>query len=298
MIEKSNSLQFHYIFQDDSHSIDSITRNECEKEILNLFNEVSITLGLNIDIQTLPPAEGGFKEFWKLLGQNSAQLTLVISVTAIILTRFPAENQELTELQIENLRLDNDIKRKELAKLNLEFIPDDEGLSDELLKGSVELVKKNYKVAWRKSNLFKKLIGYSKIDSIEVQRQHDFLPVGPSRKISKRRFPNFVLQSDDLPNLEGIIGSIDVISPAIKPGKFRWKGFYDKDIITFEMGHKAFKAHVLRGDVHFSNTFSIEVEMTQVRRIDSDGNIKVTNTIVNRVIATIENGIRVEFQND
>ena len=33
LIEKSNSLQFHYYFRDDSHSIDSILRNECEKEI-------------------------------------------------------------------------------------------------------------------------------------------------------------------------------------------------------------------------------------------------------------------------
>ncbi len=39
----------------------------------------------------------------------------------VIISRFPVENKELTQLQIENLKLDNEIKRKELEKLNLDF---------------------------------------------------------------------------------------------------------------------------------------------------------------------------------
>lgn len=297
MIDRSNSLQLHYFFRDSTHTIDSVVRNECEKEILNIFKEVSETLGLNIRIETHPTQDGGFKEIWGLLGKNGAQITLIISVTAIVLTRFPVENEELTELQIENLKLDNELKRKELEKLNLEFIQEENGLNEEILKDSVELVNKNYKVVWRKSNLYKKLKNYPKVDSIEIQRLEDKILIGPPRKILKNNFSKFILRSDDLPDLNNETGTIDVISPAIKSGKFRWKGFYLKEIITFEMNHHSFKSHVLRGDVHFSNTFSIEVEMTQKRKIDPEGNVKVTNTIVNRVVATIENGKRVEFEN-
>ncbi len=61
------------------------------------------------------------------------------------------------------------------------------------------------------------------------------------------------------------------------------------------MNHDQFKTDVLRGNVHFSNKFSVKVDMTQIRKIDQDGNIKATNTIVKRVIATIENGVEKEF---
>jgi hypothetical protein len=297
LIESSNSLQFHYLFKDESHSIDAVLRNDCEKELLNIFKDVSESLGISIRLETLPSEDGGFKETWRFLGKNSVQITLIVSITTIILSRFPVENEKLTELQIENLRLDNEIKRKELEKLKLEFLYEDGDLDENKLKDSVDLVVKNYKIAWRKSNLFKKLQNYHKVDSIEVQRFRDENPVGPSRNIPRRDFPKFILRSDDLPDLHVEAAIIDVISPAIKPGNFRWKGFYQKEIITFEMEDRAFRSHVLQGDIHFSNTFSIEVEMIQKRKIDQDGGIKITNTIVSRVIATVESGNRTEFEN-
>ncbi len=56
-----------------------------------------------------------------------------------------------------------------------------------------------------------------------------------------------------------------------------------------------FKTQVLNGDTHFSNKYSLEVEMTQNRKINQDGDIKTTSTIVNKVIASIENGNRIEY---
>ncbi|MEQ8475272.1 hypothetical protein [Fulvivirga sp.] len=295
MIESSNKLQFHYLFKDDSHSIDASLRNECEKELLHLFKDVAESLRLDIRLETLPSQEGGFKDVWKFLGKNSVQITLIISITTIVLSRFPAENEELTKLQIENLKLDNELKRKELDKLNLEFLQEDKDLDDDKLKDSVELVNTNYKISWRKSNLYKKLQNYRKVEAIEIQRFNNEIPINPPRHIPRKGFHNFILKSDDLPDLIITKAEIDVISPTIKPGKFRWKGFYNTEIITFEMNDFAFKNQVLHGDIHFSNTFSIEVEMTQKRKIDQDGSVKVTNTYVNRVIATIEYGKRTEF---
>ena len=295
LIEKSNRLQFHYYFKDDSHTIDSIIRNECEKEILLIYKEIANTLGLELYLESLPTEEGGFKETWKFLGKNSTQITLLVSVAAIIISRFPVENRELTKSQIENLQLDNEIKRKVLEKLNLEFIQDDDKLEQQKIVDSVELVNKNYKISWRKSNLYKKLNSYSKVDSVEVVRYEDKEPIGKPRKIQKREFYKFILSSDDLPKLETEKAIIDVISPAIKRGNFRWKGFYNNEIITFLMDDFQFKSQVLNGDIHFSNKFSIEVEMTQNRKISQDGEIRITNSTVNKVIASIEKGNRVEY---
>jgi hypothetical protein len=295
LIEKSDSLQFHYYFKDESHTIDSIVRNECEKEILYIFKEISASLGLELYLESSPTEEGGFKETWKFIGKNSGQIALIVSVSALILSRFPAENKKLTQLQIENLELDNELKRKELEKLNLEFIQDSDEITEKTLVDSVELVNKNYKISWRKSNLYKKLNNYSKIDSIEVLRLQKEKPVGSARKIPRNSFSKFILRSDELPILEIEKATIDVISPAFKSGKFRWKGFYNNEIINFLMDDTNFKSQVLRGEIHFSNKFSIEVEMYQNRKINQDGNISITNSVVNKVLATIEDGKRITY---
>lgn len=290
LIENSNSLQFHYYFKDNSHSIDAILRNECEKEILHIFNDISETLGLELNLETLPTEEGGFKDTWKFIGKNAAQITLIVSIAAVIILRFPAENEELTKLQIENLKLDNELKKRELAKLNLEFLQASEEISQKTLVDSIELVNKNYKISWRKSNLYKKLNTYKKIESIEVLRLKKDKPVGKPRKIPSNTFTKFVLRTDELPILEVDNAIIDVISPAIKKGKFKWKGFCNNEIINFIMNDLKFKDQVLKGDIHFSNKFSIEVQISHSRKINQDGNIKITNSVVNKVISIIKNG--------
>lgn len=295
LIEKSNSLQFHYYFRDDSHSIDSILRNECEKEIIYIFKEISETLGLQLDLETLPTEEGGFKETWRFLGKNSAQISLIVAIAAIVISRFPTENKELTTLQIENLKLDNELKRKELERLNLEFLQDDDEINQETVIDSVELVNKNYKVSWRKSNLYKKLNSYQKVDYIDVARFQDEKPIGTVRKVPKNEFSKFILRSDEIPKLELENAKIDVISPAIKRGKFRWKGFYDNNIINFLMNDFDFSNKVINGKIHFSNRYSIEVDMTQERKINQDGNIIVTNSVVSKVNASIEGENRIEY---
>ena len=294
-VEKSNKLSLHYYFKDESHSIDSLLRNECEKEILFMLKDISETLNLKLKLETLPPENGGFVETWKFIGENSPQITLLVSIATIIISRFPVQNKELTKLQIENLKLDNELKKKELEKLNLEFLQDENDISKELIKDTVNLVNKNYKVSWRKSNFYKKLNSYPKIDSIELMRYDDNSPVKTPRKINKSEFSSFILNSDELPSTEQERAIIDVISPSLKPGKFTWKGFYNKEIINFSMDDFGFKEKVLNGKIHFSNRYSIEVQMTQERKINKDGNIVVTDSIVHKVLASIEGDKRIEY---
>lgn len=62
-IQKSNKIQLHYYFSDNSHGFDAVVRNECEKELLNIFHDVAKTLDLKLLVQSEPPKEGGFIEF-------------------------------------------------------------------------------------------------------------------------------------------------------------------------------------------------------------------------------------------
>lgn len=293
-IEKSNGIQLHYYFDDDSHSINSIVRNECEKEILHIIKEISETLGIQLDLETLPTEEGGFKEKWKLLGKNSTQISLIVAIALGVLSRFPVENEELTTLQIENLKLDNEIKRKELKKLNLDQLKEDSELDQKTVLDSVNIVNKNYKVSWRKSNLYKKLKNYPKVEYIDVLRLQDDEPVGTPRIVLKNQFSMFILRTDDLPKLELERVKIDVATPAIKRN-FRWKGFYNEKIINFLMEDNEFNNKVFNGKMHFSNRYSIEVEMTQERKINSEGDIIVKDSIVHKVFASIDGESRIEY---
>jgi hypothetical protein len=294
IIEKSNGLQFHYFFKDESHTINSVLRNECEKEILFIIKEISETLGLQLELETFPTEEGGFKETWNFLGKNSPQITLIVAIALGVLSRFPVENKELTTLQIENLELDNELKRMEIEKLNLDRLQDSDELDQEIVADSLEIVNKNYKISWRKSNLYKKIDSYPKIDSIEVVRLQDGKPVGSPRTVQKNDFSKFTLRTDELPKLELEKARIDVIAPAIKR-KFRWKGFYNEEIVNFLMEDFDFSNKVFNGQIHFSNHYAIEAEMTQDRKINHDGNIVVSNSIVHRVFASIEGDNRIDY---
>ncbi len=162
MLLKSNQL--HYFFGDNSHGFDAVVRNECEKELLNLYHDVAKTLDFKLLVQSEPPKEGGFIELWKFLGENPNQVTLIVSAIAIILSRIPVENKKLTKLQIENLKLDNELKKKELRELKLKS-KDESEIDEELIKKVVELLLINYKITWRRSNFYKKIAQYKRIYS-------------------------------------------------------------------------------------------------------------------------------------
>lgn len=56
-----------------------------------------------------------------------------------------------------------------------------------------------------------------------------------------------------------------------------------------------FSNKVINGQIHFSNRYSIEVNMTQERKINQDGNIIVTDSVVSKVNASIEGENRIEY---
>ncbi|RZJ74696.1 MAG: hypothetical protein EOO47_20760, partial [Flavobacterium sp.] len=200
MISKSNKIQAHYFFSDDSHGFDATVRNECEKELLQIYTEIGNTLDLKLLIQSEPPKEGGFIEAWTFIGQNINQITIIVSAIALILSRKPVENKKLSNLQIENLKLDNELKKQELNNLRLKALKEDE-IDENLMIKVVNLLSQNYKIIWRRSNFYKKMAAYARISRFSSQRLLDEEPIGSERSISRGEFVDFMLLSDELPDL-------------------------------------------------------------------------------------------------
>src|SRR5258705_4110450 len=161
MISPSNKIELHYHFKDNSHSMNATVRNDCEKELLLILKELIVSLNVEAEIDSEALLEGGLKNLWKLLGKNSAQITLILAVATVILSRVPIENKELVKLQIENLKLDNELKQHELKKIKLE-INSDQDITDELVEKIIEKLDNDYKLLWYKSNFYKKLNFYPK----------------------------------------------------------------------------------------------------------------------------------------
>ncbi|MFH7002159.1 hypothetical protein [Flavobacterium bizetiae] len=282
-ISKANQIQIHYYFSDTSHGFEALVRNDCEKELLNLYYEVAKSLELKLLVQSEPPKDGGFIELWKFIGDNAGQISLIVSVITLVISRVPVENKKLTELQIKNLELDNELKKAELKDLHLKSIKN-EDLDEDLIKKVVEYLSFNYKITWRKSNFYKKISAYKRINKISTQRLNNNTPVGTDREVKREHFYNFTLITDELPDSELEEVQIDLISPVLKSGKFFWKGFLNKDIITFEMQDNAFKMMIQNGDIPLNNKVVITALLVKNRKIDDDGQIKNTRNVVKLVI--------------
>lgn len=285
MIRQANTIELHYFLRDETHTMNAFIRNECEKELLTIFKEVILSLDIEIDVESEAFKEGGLKEIWKFLGKNGVQITLVLTVIVLVLSRIPVENKELVNLQIENLELDNELKRQELKKIKSE-VKTNEELTEEVVERVLEILDKDYKIIWHKSNFYKKLNFYPKVTKLTTQRLNEQNePVEKERTVERQDFGKFILRSDTFPPNIDEEALIDIISPVLKKGNFSWKGFYKGDIISFEMNDQMFKNSVLNKEIEFINGTAIKCVLHQNRKIDETGFVKI---VQNKVLTVIE----------
>jgi len=296
MINRANKIELHYFFRDDSHTMNAFVRNDCEKELLAIFKEIITSLDIKVDIESEALTKGGLIEIWKFLGENGVQITLIITIIGFLLSRIPVENKELVNLQLENLTLDNEIKRQKLKEIK-NGIKSEDDLTEEIVEKVIEILDNDYKIIWHKSNFYKKLNLYHKITKLTTQKLNERNePIEAEKPIERQQFRNFILRSDTFPPNSDEEAVIDIISPVLKKGNFSWKGFYKGEIINFEMVDSEFKNAVLNKEIEFVNGTSIKSVLRQNRKIDETGLIKVVQSKVLTVfeIMTSDNIIATE----
>ena len=287
-MDKSGKLLVHYFFRDESHAMDAMVRNYCEREVLLIIKELNDRLGFNIQVESEALREGGLKELWKLLGSNKAEIMVIHGILTLLLSRLPVHDRELLELQKENLRLDNEIKRLELdgARHQLE---DDERLKEEIVEELYERVCEDYRIVWHRSNFYKRLHRNHRIVRLSAQALDDQgQPTEDERVVDKIDFSKFVVFSDSMPPVNDEEAVIDIISPVLKQGNYTWKGIYDGKPITFEMGDGRFRRAVLNKEIEFKNGTAIHCSLRQYRKIDESGVIKVSRSKVLAVHELLE----------
>ncbi|WP_216688438.1 hypothetical protein [Hymenobacter siberiensis] len=120
ILSDASTLQVHYFFDDDSHSMDANVLNKCDYEVLSIIKELANVFSIDIIVETEPIGEGGIKKWLKIISkEGDAKAPIITPVIVAILISILSnpigkvgeklvekvfEDTELAELQKEKLR--------------------------------------------------------------------------------------------------------------------------------------------------------------------------------------------------
>jgi hypothetical protein len=279
-------LELHYFFADESHQMDAIIRHRCEGEILKLIVEISSVLSVPFNPQTEAYLEGGLKEIWSFAKNNPYLLGIFTAVLINVLSNQINIDRELTNLQKEGLRLEIQEKKLNIEKLKKEIEIGEPKACALMADNLVFILNTEYRVLRSRSDFYKNLLGYQRITKISGQQVNEKnQPVSEPKVVERAQFKDFILSTDELPSEIDEDASIDVISPVLKKGKYKWRGIYKGAPIDFYMKDKTFKDSIFHQQVSFTNGVSLKCVMAISNKMNEVGDIYVSNYSVLTVIS-------------
>lgn len=299
----ADKFQIHYYLANDSHAMDAFIRNKCEAELLAIFQEVCASLGTSISIESLPYEEGGLREWWKVYGDNSAQINTTIAILALLITaitaalsRYPVSDPEkdgrekiIQELTIEEKKLILEEKRLILEKLRKEM--GEGNPSQETIEQAAKTTEKNLKIQTRRSNFYKHLNTYEKATGVgfsvlDLNNQE----IIKERLVIRADFTKYILLDNNLPTEEVEGALIEIVAPVLKEGNYKWRGIYEGEPISFSMTDAEFKNSVLQELITFQHGSQINCVLHIHRKLNEIGEIEITGWSVVTVLDKTDAG--------
>jgi|WetSurMetagenome_2_1015567.scaffolds.fasta_scaffold75621_1 hypothetical protein len=293
-METANKIELHYFLKDKSHLIDAFVKHKCETELLAIAKDLITTLELDVHILSEAQLAGGIKEFWKFLGKNGAQLALIIAIVNAVLTRIPVSNKELEKSQIENIQLDNEVKRLTIEKLKKEL--NKVNIDTNIIHDSTNFFCNDYKIIKHKSNFYETLQNYPNVTQISTTSYHDNQQLNQSFLVQRKDFHKFILYSNILPEKFIDNAIVEIISPVLKNGKYKWRGIYNGETIDFTMKDEKYKYSVMKKEISFQSGYFIECVLKISSKIDDLGNIQNTGYTVTTVLGKIDDNKIIETE--
>lgn len=285
-MEFPSKFELHYYLADGSHSMNALVRNKCEAEFIAVAMEVAEVLGIPLELDCEALQEGGIREIWKALGDNSSQIALLISILALVWSVVPKTDQELADLQKEDLRLSIEQRKKALGKIKEDIERDN--VTPETIDSAELVVSRNYKVVTRKSNFYKTLSTYEKVTQVGYSElSSSGAPVSEEKIIPRQEFPKFIIKSHELKPLKNSSAYIEIVAPVLKDGKAKWKGVYEGQPINFSMNDKEFKMAVVSRQLSFKNGDGIVCVLLIHKKVDELGDIVTSGYSVDIVLENI-----------
>ena len=285
-MDNLKGIELHRYLPKGKHSVDAVLRNRSEAELLALFHEVAEALGVPVAIDAHALIEGGLREIWEWAGGNDRQITIILTVVAILIALVPAIyeseadrlDERLTNLSIEEKELNIELLRKQLREI--------EPSTEESVKHSaVEELKSHPRVVVRRSNFYRHLMHAESIEAIGISGLNRSLDqCTPEQIIERHQFHRFVLTSHRLRPEVDEDATIEIISPVLRDGRYKWKGIYQGKPIGFSMADSSFRGQVVREEVSFQHGSFLNCVLHINRELDEVGEVVITGYTVAIVI--------------
>lgn len=287
-------IEFHYYLADESHSMDAFVKNKAEAELLKIFKEISDILDLDLSFEMEALTKGGIKEFFKILKKKKTkkQIVKILSIIGVIfsgvLTNIISDkltkNTELEKSQLEESQLN--IKNLKLA-LEKENITEEE--SNVIIENLTIIITNSDKIKFHRSNFYLNLLKEDKIEQISTtQLDENYNPISDEKKVARKDFVKFIIHREKIQSEFIEEANIEIISPVLRSGKMKWRGYYDAKPISFNLLDSEFQNEVLNREVSFQNGTSIKCLLEFEKEMDDEGNIRTTEINVFDVIKVFE----------
>ncbi|MFC3813278.1 hypothetical protein [Lacihabitans lacunae] len=292
LLNPSNTIQLHYWFGDSSHEMNAFVQNKCEYEFLGIIKEISNHFGCEVIIETSPLTEGGLQRWFKVLSktENSKAIITTAVITSIATQIFINPLGKLSEKFIEKIFEDKEkiaqeesIRSKEEEKLDLEI----RELKSKSLK-NLDTLSSNNLLKKKRSNYYEALEKYPKVIKVSFNHTNSNFEIIQG-EVNRNEFQKYILATDDLPSIKVDNAIIEIISPVLKKGKYKWMGIYNGESIPFNMKSVEYKIMIQSGEIKFVNGTSINCLLEIRRKIDSEGVEKIVSYDVLRVNSYFEN---------
>ena len=304
----TNKLELHYYFSNDdkTHSMDAVIRNKCEYELLQIISTISKELNVQIKTETEAYDEGGLKEFYTFIGTAEGQAimtlaNLAVAILGVLLSRIPLRKSKL-DRQEQLLSIEEKKLNIEAQKLNIELLKKElEAKKIQTTNVNIEkieyIITNNIKILKHKSNFYKTLYNYPKVKRLSTLKlDENKKPIEEPRFVERVDFDKFILESDNFEPITDDTATIEIISPVLKQGKYKWRGVYNKmaQPIEFSMNDKEFKEDILKDGISFKSGTFIDCVLEIARKIDDLGNVFNSNYSVLTVLRQHDEGISIE----
>ena len=136
-----------------------------------------------------------------------------------------------------------------------------------------------------------------KVTKLAVQQlKDDNTTAGKPNTIIRKKFDTYMLVADTLKPETDEAAVIEIISPVLKVGSYKWKGIYlaTGKTINFSMKDEDFKNEVINQGTLFKNGTRIECVMESTRKMSEFGEVTVTGYAVHVVVRKLDGEASVE----
>lgn len=236
-MDLANRFETHYYLTNSGHQIDAIVRNKCEAELLEIL--ITTAERLNVDITILKdiPRNGGYRESWKIrtriviAGLLIDIVLLAVSVQSLKNT-FQSDTEKnqnaiLIEKKIEHLdllneglKIDNELKKKDLDKI-------------------VNELNRDSKIIKNKSNFYSHLEKCKDIDKVGFSEiDEEFKPISNEKIVHRKDFYKYIITPENLFPETDDNAIIEITAPNLSAGTVKWRGIYNDIQIKFDMKDK------------------------------------------------------------